>query len=129
MNLGILFVILVLHYVADFVIQTDWQARNKSSRWDALLGHTFTYSMIFFGFAVGYIMVITPLGSQIIDARMLWLPIITFFCHTTTDYITSREVKKQFDKQNYHNGFAIIGFDQLLHYTQLILTYLWLSQS
>lgn len=60
------------------------------------------------------------------DVRMMFFPIITFICHWIQDYYTSRWVKKSFDKQDYHNGFVKIGFDQFLHYTQMFLTYLLL---
>jgi len=34
--------ILVCHFVGDFIIQTQWQAANKSKRRDALGQHDFT---------------------------------------------------------------------------------------
>lgn len=54
---------------------------------------------------------------------------ITFICHTATDYVTSRIVSKKFAKGHYGSAipnfgaFTIIGFDQILHYIQLFLTY------
>jgi hypothetical protein len=52
---------------------------------------------------------------------------VTFVGHTATDYITSRCSKKYFSKNDYHNGFVVIGFDQILHYLQLYFTYKLLS--
>lgn len=49
--------------------------------------------------------------------------LLTFIFHWCTDYITSREAKKFFDKNDYHNGFVVIGFDQMLHILQLWFTF------
>jgi hypothetical protein len=59
---------------------------------------------------------------------------ITFVLHTTTDYYTSRIVSKKFANNHYGSpipnfgAFSIIGFDQVLHYVQLFLTYYYLRQ-
>jgi hypothetical protein len=47
MNALIVFSILLgLHWIADFVLQTNWQARNKSKRLDALGAHVGTYTAV-----------------------------------------------------------------------------------
>ena len=38
---------LVLHAIGDYVIQSDWMARNKTSRWVPAVFHAITYSMPF----------------------------------------------------------------------------------
>jgi len=103
------------HWVADFVLQTDWQAQNKSKRWDALLSHTGIYSMV-----------ITALIALIFDLTPVNLFLflgITFICHTATDYVTSRINSKLWADKKVHWFFVSVGFDQLLHYAQLFLTY------
>jgi hypothetical protein len=50
---------------------------------------------------------------------------ITFVCHTVTDYITSRINSRLWLAQRVHDFFVSIGFDQVLHYTQLYITYLF----
>lgn len=120
MNYTILFLlILINHFVADFLAQTDKQAKAKSSSNRALFMHVLTYSLIWF-----------PSAMYLLDRSYILVPIfisITFCAHFITDYITSRLVKKQFDKQNFHNGFVFIGLDQMLHYLQLWFTFIWLS--
>lgn len=120
-SLWIVFAIIIIHYIADFIVQTDWQAKNKSKSWEALLNHTFIYSAIF-----GLIMCfILPVESN--KHLPTYFFLITFICHTIIDYFTSRWVKKSFEKQDYHLGFVKIGFDQILHYTQLLLTFYFLN--
>ena len=117
MNLIEIFSILLIHWVADFVLQTHNQAINKSKEWIPLLEHTLTYSLVWLVIAGIYGIII----NNIWIGFYFFLP--TVICHTITDYFTSRWVKKSFDKQDYHNGFVKIGLDQILHYIQLFTTY------
>lgn len=136
-NLWIVFAIIIIHYIADFWLQTDWQAQNKSNNITALLNHTLIYTCCWFPFVLYF--------------HLTGFLIITFICHTITDYFTSRlnsklipkrqtmvinfpQVNKEASKanvhyfpkgENYHNFFLGIGGDQVLHYIQLFLTY-WL---
>lgn len=110
------FAILFIHWVGDFVCQTDWMAKNKSKSWKPLLLHTGTYSVIFPFLGV----IIFPVGYF---WEVLLFTVITFACHTITDYFTSRLNSKLWADGKVHNFFVSIGFDQTLHYVQLFLTY------
>lgn len=115
MNLIEIFTILIIHYIADFVMQTDWQAKNKSSNNEALLSHTLNYTAW-----------MTVLGMfMFLDYRMFMFGIITFVCHTITDYWTSRLNSKLWKEGRVHWFFVSVGGDQMLHYIQLFTTY-WL---
>ncbi len=114
-NIYIVLGLLALHWIADFVCQTDKMAQGKSRNWKDLLNHTCAYSLIFF---ISSVMLSTPSTKQI----LLFAP-ITFICHTITDYYTSRINAKLWEEKKVHQFFVSIGFDQLLHFTQLILTY------
>ena len=46
MNLEVIILILVIHWIADFVLQTDKEAKGKSKNWSDLLSHTYTYSLV-----------------------------------------------------------------------------------
>jgi hypothetical protein len=37
--------ILGIHFLADFLVQTDWQARNKATSINALARHVATYTL------------------------------------------------------------------------------------
>lgn len=113
----ILAIILATHYVGDFLLQTDAQAKGKSSSNKMLVGHISTYSLIWW-------LVVWALTGSAFMAFQFWG--ITFIAHFATDYITSRIVKKQFERQDTHGAFAVIGFDQILHYVQLYFTFKFL---
>lgn len=121
MNLIEIFSIIIIHWFADFVLQTDEQARGKSKSWDALLNHTFVYSCVWY---VIYILFMTFTEGK---AFPIWSGmkffLITFACHTFTDYFTSRLNSRLWEKGKVHNFFVSVGFDQVLHYVQLFLTY------
>lgn len=115
MEIEIIIIILFLHWFADFVLQTDKQAKGKSKNWNDLISHTFNYSLIFWCFAM-----ITSKGD-IFLAFNFWF--ITFIFHTIIDYFTSRLNSKLWANGKIHLFFVNIGFDQFLHIIQLILTY------
>ena len=37
----------IIHYIADFWVQTHWQSQNKSSNLEALAAHILTYTLCF----------------------------------------------------------------------------------
>lgn len=131
-NLIEVFAILIIHWVADFVLQTHEQAINKSkSNW-YLTAHVATYSVVWL--LVGWIYTMALMfyyDDKYCTANChhnyLWTTslfvLITSVCHWITDYFTSRKTSYLFGKGDYHNGFVVVGLDQILHYTQLFLTY------
>lgn len=116
MNIEIILSILLIHWFADFVLQTDKQAKGKSKNWKDLISHTVTYSSVFLLISIFY-------ASYIENKYFLLFAPITFIAHTITDYFTSRLNSKLWIKGDVHNFFVSIGFDQYLHYIQLFLTY------
>ena len=117
MTLIEIFAIIFIHWVSDFVLQTHWQATNKSKDNKALTMHVLTYSTVWLLIANVY-SIIT--GHY---AMLALFPIITFICHWITDYFTSRLNSKLWAKGDVHNFFVSVGFDQVLHYLQLFITY------
>ena len=143
--------LLAVHWIADFVLQTHWQAQNKSKRLDALAQHVAVYTSALL-FAVPFI---APQAGY-----RMWLAFILVngAMHFVTDYFTSRWSSKHFgpairdthrvmtytdshgvapDAANmrlmaanpghhYHNFFVVIGFDQLIHQATLAATMAWL---
>lgn len=114
MEIEIILGILLVHWIADFVLQTDEQAKGKSKEWLPLLMHTITYSLVW----IGFIFAIT------LDIKItLIFTTVTFITHTVTDYFTSRLNSILWAEGKVHKFFVSIGFDQWLHYLQLFLTY------
>ncbi len=113
-----IFSIIVIHWIADFVLQTDKQAKGKSKNWSDLLEHTGNYSLLWT--TIGMFYTIISLNTS---WNWLLFGLITFIAHTITDYFTSRLNSKLWAKGQTHNFFVSVGFDQTLHYIQLFLTY------
>jgi hypothetical protein len=107
---------LTVHFLADFTLQTSNQATEKSTDLRMLSYHVLTYSAIWLlaAFVIFHSWTIGILFA-----------LITFAAHFVTDYATSRIGKKFWDTGDYHNGFVVVGFDQLLHYIQLYYTFLY----
>lgn len=123
MKIEIIFVVLLLHWIADFIFQDEKWSINKSYWIEPLLKHTITYSLIM---GLGMMLFFPTFLS------FIYFTIITFISHTFVDYFTSIVVKDKFNKKEFGSSipnfgaFTIIGYDQLLHYVMLFysLTYL-----
>jgi Protein of unknown function (DUF3307) len=129
------FLIIVNHFFADFLCQTDRMATGKSKSLLWLTIHAATYALAmcpmgfyldhevyghFIGFGWG-------VGSS-------WL-VINFALHWITDFLTSRWTSHLYRKhlenpkeewlfQPYvHWFFCVIGLDQVIHYGCLYFTY------
>jgi anaerobic C4-dicarboxylate transporter len=105
--------LLALHWIADFVLQTHWQATNKSKNNEALAAHVGSYSLALL------------IGSALIfgqSAAWLYFVAINAVLHFATDYFTSRASSRLYAKQDWHNFFVVIGFDQLIHQATLAVT-------
>ena len=120
MTLIEIFTIIIVHWIADFIFQDEKWALGKSKNTFDLTAHTAVYSVLWW-FPMSIM-----LGSFLLGELFV---IITFVTHTATDYFTSRVVSKKFAEGKYGSpipnfgAFTIIGFDQVLHYIQLFLTY------
>jgi len=99
-----LLILIWLHFIADFVLQTDEVAISKSKDNKILLLHVVIYSLPFLYFG--------------------WLfALINGALHFVTDYFTSRWTAKLWAEEKRHQFFVVIGFDQAIHITTLIITY------
>ena len=110
--------LVLLHTIGDFVLQTDSMAMGKSSSNKALLTHTSVYSLTFLG--LGFLPVLSWSAA-------LTFVLVNFVAHTITDYFTSRLTTKLWAKGDRHNFFVVIGFDQLAHIAVLILSFTYLA--
>lgn len=110
-------IILFIHWVADFLLQTSKMATNKSTSNKWLFFHVFDYSIVWLFIGIFFFNY----------KDVILFSTITFICHFITDYFTSRWTTKLYKVQNFRKFFKVIGFDQYLHFIQLILTYKFLK--
>ena len=101
--MGIILCVIWAHFVADFVCQTSWMALNKSKQALPLLVHVSVYSALLIPFGLKY-------------AAM------NGAAHLATDFVTSRITSRLWAAQNFRWFFLIIGLDQAIHMTCLIVT-------
>lgn len=150
----LVYVLLVAHFMADFIAQSDWMALNKSKRWDALGLHAVAYSIVLAAFVVIWAAWTDPLRLAWPVGVFLWWNSVA---HFVQDAITSRINARLFpwrlvttpdlppidarsasigwyanrgflvpsETGNRHWFFVAIGFDQLLHYVTLFVTADW----
>ena len=89
-------VMLVIHYVADFWLQSEWMALNKSKSIPPLAIHCVLYAVPFLVFG--------------------WVfAIITGVLHFMTDYVSSRWASHYHSIGEDRKFFQVIGLDQLIH--------------
>jgi undecaprenyl pyrophosphate phosphatase UppP len=108
--------VIAMHWVADFVLQTDWQAKNKSKDNFALLFHVITYTICIF--LCGIFFLTNELTAQNIKIWELWA-LANGVVHFAVDYVTSRINTYLWNKGRVHDFFVMVGFDQLIHYACL----------
>ncbi len=118
MNAQILIGLFFAHWIGDFVLQSDWMARNKSKNWTALTLHVLTYAGVLSLFAA----VIAPMPPSRFFAATAQFVGLNFALHFVTDAITSRITAKLYAANQIHCFFVVVGFDQWIHATCLILT-------
>jgi hypothetical protein len=110
-------VILWIHFISDFLLQTSWMAMNKSRNTLALLVHCFVYTIPF---------ICLTFDSTL--SLSFDFVIINGCCHFIIDFITSRFTSKLYKEEKYRAFFSVIGLDQTIHMTILILTYWWIPK-
>ena len=117
--------LLFIHWLADFVYQEHRVAVGKSKSLLILLEHGLTYSITFtlWIFAMLLILYYNNLNITPLLIKISIFAGITFLIHTFTDFITSKITANLWKKEKVHNFFVMIGFDQLLHYIQIFITY------
>jgi len=107
-SLKMILIILTVHYVADFILQSDWMAQGKSKKMLPLSIHIAIYTACL----------------CLIDVR--W-GLLNGFVHMVVDFFTSRASSYFWNKGQRHNSFNVIGFDQLIHYSCLFGSYAYLK--
>lgn len=111
-ELNVVLLILIAHFIGDFLLQNDDMAINKSKNIHILYVHCMAYIIPFL------IWTIFKPGAGML---MWWF--INMHLHFLIDFITSRITSKLWAKNERHWFFTVIGADQLLHLMILFVTY------
>lgn len=130
-TIPLLLLLPVIHTIADFELQSDEMAINKSKSLKWLSLHVLIYSSVF-------AVIFGPLFG-----------LVTFVTHFVTDYFTSKWSRSKFpwlpqpklserykitlyqdfegwNGRSRHRFFCVIGYDQMIHAYTLAATVLWL---
>lgn len=103
MSIHLAIILAWTHFFADFILQSDWMAINKSKRNDVLALHVTLYAMVLCVFGFKY-------------ALVNWL------LHFATDFTSSRIASYFWRTERRHWFFVTIGVDQAIHLTCLFST-------
>ena len=109
--------ILFIHWLADFIFQSHEMSLKKSKSVKWLSYHVLVYS------------VVTTLCWFVFSPEVVTIGYIfcwTFMSHWITDFFTSKWTSYLWKKESVHNFFVVIGIDQFIHATTLLLTYEYL---
>lgn len=102
MNIDIILLLIWLHFIGDFLFQSNWMALNKSNNIIALSYHCAFYAIPFMVISLEYALLMGML-------------------HFPVDFITSKITSRYYKNQRIF--FLVIGFDQAVHMTILIMAY------
>lgn len=119
-SLYMVIAILFSHWIADFIMQDDFTAINKSKSHRVCFAHSLMYTGSF-GVMFGLSAIFYSFGK--IDSE-LWFMfcLITLVSHFVIDSITSRINLYLWKNEKRHLFFVCIGFDQFLHIAILMIT-------
>jgi succinate dehydrogenase/fumarate reductase cytochrome b subunit len=104
--------LLLFHYFADFICQTEWQAMNKSRSYKALTDHVVIYTFL-----------MMVLSSAFFGPAGVLIGGVNGILHLPIDWVTSRINTHYYRTQQRSKFFNMIGLDQLIHTSLLIYTY------
>lgn len=93
-----------IHFIGDFILQSDWMAVHKSKSMKALAFHVVTYLLPFM--LIGW-----------------KFALINGVLHGLVDMVTSRITSRLWAMNQRHWFFVVIGFDQAIHLSCLFITF------
>lgn len=104
--------VIFFHFLADFVCQSHEMATKKATSFKWLLIHIGVYTAVLFLFMWPTIGLSAAVSFCSLNGLL----------HLITDFFTSKGTKYFFGKGDYHNGFVVVGIDQFIHVSLLLVT-------
>lgn len=121
MSIQIILLLVLFHFIADFLLQNDWMGLGKSKKLLPLFIHSLVYSGAMTLFLCGMSFGLFMFGA--FDFLVpIYFFIIMFVSHFVIDFISSRVNKYLYENNEIRIFFNVIGFDQYLHYLVLFLS-------
>ncbi len=108
-----IYYVMFLHFLADFVCQTSYTAEKKATSWITLLFHVALYTLVL-GLGGTFL--------QLQTSTLLTFCFVNGLLHLGVDSVTAPLSKKFKDKGDTQKFFWVLGFDQFLHSCCLIWT-------
>ncbi len=125
-DLTLIIAILITHFVADFVMQTNEMARGKAICNIWLFLHVLVYTVVLYFSLRGYAEYIQDTISP--TGYIFGWAVLNGTAHFVTDYFTSRWTSFLWKQKRTHDFFVVIGLDQTIHFITLFITAKWLLQ-
>lgn len=120
-NISMVFLILLAHWIADFVCQTDKMAKGKSSDWRQLVMHITAY-VTAVNLIIPTAMFCMLMPPATVASVVLW-GYLNGVMHLCVDAVTSRITSKLYAAGRIHDFFVVIGLDQFIHTVCLLGTW------
>lgn len=108
--------LMLCHFIADFILQTDKMAIGKSTSMKWLTIHVVTYMVPF--------SILMIFFAPSVYAYTAFI-VVNFILHWITDYITSRVGSYFYQNDQRGMFFKTIGFDQYIHIICLTGTFIY----
>lgn len=99
--------LLFAHWVADFVFQRHVWAMNKSKSVLALSKHVGVYTLAM------------TAATWVVGSP--WPGLVVGLLHWPVDFVTSKVTSKLYADEEYHNFFVVVGLDQWIHLTTIVI--------
>jgi hypothetical protein len=110
--------VLFVHFVSDYVFQSNSIIEYKSKHWVWLMIHVLSYiSILTVGILIGSLFFKYNLG-------FIWkFLLININAHWITEYFTSRRIEKYRKKSKTRNMMLLIGLEQFIILSAIFLSF------
>lgn len=112
-------IVMIFHWLGDFVCQTRDMANNKSKSYLWLLVHTLCYSLVLL---IGCLLSRTTIFDSLPETYIISFVAINGFIHFWVDFVTSKISSYFYKKEDFYKFFCTIGLDQFIHISTLLIT-------